>query len=89
MFLSIPDMPGSVPTAASTGEAAYDLGMAYASGSGDMPFDLVQAHRWFNVAALCGYQPALAMRAEIAAEMSAGEVIEAQRLARTTFKKAA
>jgi TPR repeat protein len=66
------------------GEAAYDLAMAYASGSGDTPFDLVQAHRWFNLAALAGYRPALAMRAEIAAEMSGSEVVEAQRLARAT-----
>jgi TPR repeat protein len=71
-------------TASGGGGAAYDLAMAYASGSGETPFDLVQAHRWFNVAALCGYRPALAMRAEIAAEMSRDEVVEAQKLARAT-----
>ena len=69
---------------ASTGESAFDLGMAYSSGSNDMPLDLVQAHRWLNVAVLCGYAPAQAWRAEIAAEMSAGQVVEAQRLARAT-----
>lgn len=75
--------------ALSSGEAAFDLGMAFASGSGGSPFDLVQAHRWFNVAVLAGYRPALAMRAEVAAEMSGDEVAEAQRLARTTVKRAA
>lgn len=75
--------PQPVPGGA---EAAYDLAMAYASGSGDTPFDLVQAHRWFNVAALGGYRPALAMRAEIAAEMSHDEVVEAQKLARATCR---
>lgn len=70
--------------AASSGEAAFDLGMAYSSGSGGVPLDLVQAHRWLNVAVLSGYAPAQAWRAEIAAEMSAAEVVEAQRLARST-----
>ena len=67
------------------GEAAFELGMAYSSGSGGIPLDLVQAHRWLNVAALCGHRPAQAWRAEIAAEMSAGEVATAQKLARGTI----
>ncbi|WP_174273686.1 hypothetical protein [Sphingomonas bacterium] len=66
-------------------EAAFDLGMAYSSGSAGMPLDLVQAHRWLNVAAICGYQPAQAWRAEVATEMSGGEVVEAQKLARATL----
>jgi len=70
---------------ASSAEAAFDLGMAYSSGSDGLPLDLVQAHRWLNVAALCGYRPALAWRAEIAAEMEGREIVEAQRLARATL----
>jgi len=73
--------------------AAFELAMCFASGSGGVAVDLVQAHRWFNVAAACGYQPALEWRHEIAMEMSAREVVEAQKLARATlaglFKKAA
>ena len=69
----------------SSAEAAFELGMAYSSGSGGVPLDLVQAHRWLNVAALCGYRPALAWRAEIAAEMEGKEIVEAQRLARSTI----
>lgn len=65
--------------------AAFELAMCYASGSGGVDVDLVQAHRWFNVAAACGYQPALDWRHEIATEMSAREVIEAQKLARATI----
>ena len=74
-------------TVASSGDgaAAFELGMAYSSGGGGLPFDLVQAHRWLNVAALLGYRPALSWRAEIAADMSAGEVVEAQKLARATL----
>lgn len=67
------------------GDAAFELGMAYSAGSGGVPLDLVQAHRWLNVAALCGHRPAQAWRAEIAAEMSAIEVATAQKLARGTI----
>ena len=45
----------------------------------------MQAHRWFNVAAACGYQPALDWRHEVAMEMSAREVVDAQKLARATL----
>jgi TPR repeat protein len=73
--------------------AAFELGMCYASGSGGVEVDLVQAHCWFNVAAACGYRPALDWRHEISLEMSARDVVEAQKLARATlaglFKKAA
>ncbi len=65
--------------------AAFELAMCHASGSGGLSVDLVQAHRWFNVAAACGYRPALDWRAEIAAEMNAGEIAEAQKLARATL----
>jgi TPR repeat protein len=67
------------------GASAFELGMAYSSGSGGLPVDLVQAHRWLNVATLCGYAPAAAWRQEIAMEMERGDVVEAQRLARATI----
>ena len=90
-MVRIEDLVGS---AASGDEvAAFELAMCYASGSGGVGVDLVQAHRWFNVAAACGYQAALDWRHEIAMEMSAREVVEAQKLARATlsgmFRKAA
>ena len=67
-------------------EAAFELGMAYSSGSAGMPLDLVQAHRWLNVAAICGYRPAQDWRAEVASEMSGGDVVKAQKLARATLQ---
>ena len=70
---------------AGDGVAAYELAMGYASGSGGQTMDLVEAHRWFNVGVACGYAPAQAWRAEIAAEMSARQVVDAQRLARATL----
>ena len=71
--------------ASGDGEAACELGLAYSSGCDDLAVDRVQAHRWLNVAVLAGNRAALAWRAEIAAEMSAREVVEAQRLARATM----
>ena len=90
-MVRIEDLAGSA--ACGDEVAAFELAMCYASGSGGVEMDMVQAHRWFNVAAACGYQPALDWRHEIAMEMSAREVVEAQKLARATladfFRKAA
>jgi uncharacterized protein len=65
--------------------AAFELAMCHASGSGGLSVDLIQAHRWFNVAAALGYRPALDWRHEIAMEMSGRDVAEAQKLARATL----
>jgi len=44
--------------------------------------DLVEAHKWFNLAAMSGDDRAPEARAEIAMEMGAREIAEAQRRAR-------
>jgi len=44
--------------------------------------DLVSAHKWFNLAAARGNASALTYRVELAREMSADQVAEAQKLAR-------
>lgn len=62
--------------------ALYELGIAYSSGAGGIDVDLVAAHKWFNLAALSGSIEAQGCRAEIADEMSAREIAEAQRQAR-------
>jgi uncharacterized protein len=62
--------------------ACYELGIAYSSGSGGDAVDLVQAHKWFNLAALNGSERAQECRAEIADDMTAREIAEAQRQAR-------
>ena len=59
----------------------FELGMLYATGR-DVAADLVMAHKWFNLAAVRGNPSALAHRVELAREMSAEEVAEAQKLAR-------
>lgn len=68
--------------ACGSAEACFDLGVAYSCGTGGMPIDLVEAHKWFNLAALGGSDEGQAMRAEIAEEMTAREIAEAQRQAR-------
>lgn len=62
--------------------ACYELGIAYSCGTGGVDVDLVQAHKWFNLAALGGDAEGQTLRAEIAEEMSAREIAEAQRQAR-------
>jgi TPR repeat protein len=64
-------------------EALYDLGVSYSTGRGGVPVDLIEAHKWFNLAALSGDTRSQACRAEISIEMTAREIAEAQRQARS------
>jgi TPR repeat protein len=59
----------------------FNLGMLYAIGR-EVPQDFVAAHKWFNLAAMRGSLAAKARRAEIALEMSAAQIADAQRAAR-------
>jgi len=63
-------------------DAYFDLGMAYSSGSGGIDVDLVEAHKWFNLAALGGCERGQECRAEIAEDMTAREIGVAQKAAR-------
>ena len=63
-------------------DALYDLGITYSTGRGGIPVDLIEAHKWFNLAALSGCSRGQQCRAEIAVEMTAREIAEAQRQAR-------
>ena len=62
--------------------ACYDLGVAFSTGSNGAPCDLIEAHKWFNLAAARGHQDAAHCRADISEEMTAREIAEAQRRAR-------
>ena len=68
--------------ASGNADACYDLGIAHSSGSGGLPVDLIEAHKWFNLAALSGSQDGQHARADIAYDMTAREIATAQRLAR-------
>ena len=63
-------------------DALYQLGVAYSTGTGGTEIDLIEAHKWFNLAALNGSALGQQCRAEIAEEMTAREIAEAQRQAR-------
>lgn len=62
--------------------AYFDLGVAYSTGSHGATCDLIEAHKWFNLAAVGGHDEAVQCRAEVADEMTAREIAEAQRRAR-------
>lgn len=62
--------------------ALYNLGVIYSTGSHDCVCDLIEAHKWFNLAASKGHEEAGWCRADIAEEMTAREISEAQRQAR-------
>jgi TPR repeat protein len=62
-------------------DALFELGLMYCSGR-EVPLNLVQAHKWFNLAAQRGNSDAKRYRIELAAEMSKAEIAEAQRQAR-------
>jgi TPR repeat protein len=62
-------------------DALFELGMLYATGR-DVPADYIAAHKWFNIAAARGNASARDRRIELAREMSAEQIAEAQKLAR-------
>jgi TPR repeat protein len=63
-------------------EALFELGVTYSTGGAGLAVDLIEAHKWFNLAALSGDTRSQQCRAEISIEMSAREIAEAQRQAR-------
>ena len=63
-------------------DALFELGVTYSTGRGGTPVDLIEAHKWFNLAALSGCTRGQQCRAEISVEMTAREIAEAQRQAR-------
>ena len=63
-------------------DALYDLGIAYSSGTGGAEVNLIEAHKWFNLAAVAGNERGHECRAEISEDMTAREIAEAQRQAR-------
>ncbi len=65
-----------------SGEDMYRLGLEASTGGDTGEFDLIIAHKWFNLAAMQGSLEARAYRAELANEMTPEEIAEAQRLAR-------
>jgi uncharacterized protein len=59
----------------------FDMAVKYACGR-DVVTDLVEAHKWFNIAAMRGDAEAARRRQELAMEMCAAEIAAAQKRAR-------
>ena len=62
-------------------DALFELGLIYCTGR-DGTVDLVQAHKWFNLAAMRGSEEAKQYRLELSRDMSKTDVARAQKLAR-------
>ena len=63
-------------------DALYALGVAFSTGSHGCACDMIEAHKWFNIAASKGHEEATWCRADVSDEMTAREIAEAQRRAR-------
>ena len=68
--------------AAGDDNALFELGVAFSTGGQGVVRDLVEAHKWFNLAASRGHEAAQECRAEISDEMTAREIADAQKRAR-------
>jgi TPR repeat protein len=63
-------------------DALFDLGVCYQTGTAGAGIDLIEAHKWFNLAAVAGLSEAVDARADVAEDMTAREIATAQRAAR-------
>ena len=63
-------------------DALFELGVTYSTGRGGVSVDLIEAHKWFNLAALRGNEDAKTYRLELSREMSKKEIAAAQKSAR-------
>ena len=88
-FAAIPAQAADLRVARILAEAAqgdpgacFELGVAFSTRSQGVECDLIEAHKWFNLAAVAGHDGAKSCRADIAEDLTAREIAEAQRRAR-------
>jgi uncharacterized protein len=82
MFQGTFDLEAAIPVAATAiPDVLFERGLYWASGRSGV-VNLIAAHKWFNLAALKGRIDAVAMRREVAEQMSDSEIAAAQREAR-------
>jgi TPR repeat protein len=67
--------------------ALFDLGVCYQTGTSGCAIDLIEAHKWFNLAAVSGLHEAQDARAEVADDMTAREIAAAQGAARAWLQQ--
>ena len=66
-------------------DALFELGLIYCTGR-DVAVNLIEAHKWFNLAAMRGNDEAKHYRLELSREMSKTDVATAQKMAREWLK---
>jgi TPR repeat protein len=76
------------PGADATGADLYRAGLAYSTGQG-APLCYIEAHKWFNLAALAGVPEAKVYRRELSELMSSADIAAAQASARQWLTDAA
>ena len=82
MFQGIIDHETATPVgSAALSDVLFERGLYWASGRSGV-VNLIAAHKWFNLAALKGRVDAIALRREVAEQMSEIEIAAAQREAR-------
>jgi len=82
MFQGAFDLETATPVDASAiSDVLFERGLYWASGRSGV-VNLIAAHKWFNLAALKGRVDAIALRREVAEQMSEAEIAAAQREAR-------
>jgi TPR repeat protein len=79
--------PGALIGAHSLPEDLYRAGLAFATGTGT-EINLIEAHKWFNLAAVRGHEDARAQRQEMAEMLTSDEVKQALQAARDWLKLA-
>src|SRR5882672_10597517 len=79
------DMAALTASEPADAKGCFARGMIYSAGAG-VPVDLIEAHKWFNIAAMRGHGDAAPLRREIAELMSDAEIGRAQRAARDWLK---
>ncbi len=62
-------------------DALFQLGLMYCAGR-DVDVDLIEAHKWFNLAAMRGNSEAKSYRLELSREMTKKQIAAAQKSAR-------
>lgn len=86
-YSDIPMEPGALIGAHSLPEDLYRAGLAYATGTGTA-VNLVEAHKWFNLAAARGHEEAKAQRQDMAEMLTSEEVKLALQAARDWMRLA-
>jgi len=71
----------AVSLAAEMPESFFERGLAFSAGR-EGQVDLIEAHKWFNIAAARGDRVAARHREELAGEMSREQIAAALRAAR-------